>query len=90
MVAFYGGVKMLRKDFDVEVMAWQIIDDKDFDTLVDVLIELKAYRETTCEYCGGPIGDEEIMHRKCPEDPWCECGRSEPRGSCMVCDHEDV
>lgn len=43
--------KMLRKDFDPEVMAWQIIDDKDFDTLVDVLVELRNCRELTKDIC---------------------------------------
>ena len=48
--------------------------------------QLKAWQETTCEYCGGGIGDEEIMHKKCPESPWCECGRSQLKGSCKICD----
>ena len=72
-----------------EAMAWQIIDNKEFWNLVKILTELEAYRETTCEYCGGPIGDEDIMHVKCPESPMCECGRAELVGECSVCDHED-
>jgi len=57
---------MLRKEFDVEVMAWQIIDDKDFDTMVNILIELKAHRETTCEHCGEGLWDGRgAMHSVC-------------------------
>lgn len=48
--------------------------------------ELEAWRATTCEYCGDTIGDAEVVHRKCPPDPFCECGRSEVAGFCSVCD----
>lgn len=48
-------------------LADQLIYDRDFKNLELLLVELWAYRETTCEYCGGPVGDEDIMHKKCPE-----------------------
>lgn len=56
------------KGFDPEVMAWQIIDFREFDTLVDFLIELKAYREMTCDHCGLKLTDHKdkrIAARSC-------------------------
>ena len=60
----------LRDNFDSEIMAWQLIDDKSFWMLVSVLKELKAYRSLTCDYCGLSLGlheDARISVRSCEE-----------------------
>ena len=61
-----------ERKIDPETLAWQIIDDRDFWTLVDILKELKGRRAAEAH-----------------KSPWCECGRSELKGSCSVCDYED-
>lgn len=56
----------LRDNFDSEIMAWQLIDDKSFWMLVSILNELKAYRAKTCDYCGGGLWDGfGEMHKSC-------------------------
>lgn len=59
---------MIYKDYDPEVSAWQLIDDRDFDTLVDILIELKSHRKKLCDYCGLKLvehKDERVAARSC-------------------------